>query len=188
MRLLAFADPQGNPWAVQAILHAARRLGEVEVYALGNAVGAGPDPSGTLALLRKAGAHLVAGPRDRAALGRPPREDLRAEGERNLSLLQPSDLAYLRGAGPPRRLVAHGRAILLTADPLPAAEAAGAARLVLHPGPAPRVDTRDGVAFACTGRADDPSGEAPYVLVDLATGEPEVRHAAWTAPAKGRRA
>lgn len=183
VRLLAFADVQGNPWAAAALVQAARRLGDCEAYALGNAVGAGPDPSGTLTTLRKGGVHLVLGPRDRAATGKPPREDLRDEGERNLSRLQPADLAYLRNGGPPRRLVAHGLPILLTSDPLPEP---GNARLVLHPGPAPYVEDRDGVTYACTGRADDPSGEAPYLVVDLDTGRPTLRHAAWTTPTPRR--
>lgn len=183
VRLLAFADVQGNPWAAAALVQAARRLGDCDVYALGNAVGAGPDPSGTLATLRKAGVHLVLGPRDRAAMAKPPREDLRDEGEANLARLQPADLAYLRNGGPPRRLVSHGLPILLTSDPLPDP---GNARLVLHPGPLPFVEERRGVTYACTGRADDPAGEAPHVVVDLETGQATLRHAAWTAPTPRR--
>ena len=39
MRIVAFADVLGNPHAAQAILHSAKRLGEVDLVCLGNAVG-----------------------------------------------------------------------------------------------------------------------------------------------------
>ena len=176
MRIAAFADVQGHPWAARAILDALRRVDDVEVYALGNVVGAGPEPSATVEILRKARVHLVAGPRDLAALGRPPRESYRAEGDANAARLLPADVTYLKTGGPTRRVVLDGKAVLLSADPSPHV---GASKVVLHPGPAPRVETREGVLHACVGRADDPRGEAPFVLYDSATGEAEVRHAAW---------
>ena len=176
MRIAAFADLQGNPWAARAILDALKRVEDVEVYALGNVVGAGPRPEETVEILRRARVHLVAGPRDLAALGKPPRETYRAEGEANAARLAPADATYLRSGGPARRVVLQGRAVLLTADPSPQV---GASKVVLFPGAAPRVETRDGVLHACVGRADDPAGEAPFVVYDAHTGKAEVRHAAW---------
>ena len=176
MRIAAFADVQGNVGAAEALLGAFRRLGDTEAYALGNVVGAGPHPSETVRLLRKGGVHLVLGPHDLAALGRPPREHHREMGERNMALLSPSDLAWLKLGGPARRVVVNGRGVLLSADPSPQV---GTAKLVLFPGEAPRVEARDGVVHACVGRADHPSGEAPYVVHDTQTGETRIRHAVW---------
>lgn len=175
MRLLAFADVQGNPHAARALVDAAKRLGIEETYALGNAVGAGPDPAGTVEILRKARVHLVRGPRDLAALGKPPREDLREEGDANAARLTDADLAWLRSGGPPRRI----GPLLLTSDPAPHA---GASLVVLHPGPRAFVEERNGVTFACAGRADNPSGEAPYLVGE--DGRVTLRHAAWTAPTR----
>ena len=181
MRLLAFADAQGNPWAVEAILRAARRLEGVEVVCLGNAVGAGPDPQGAVERLRKARVHLVRGPRDAAALGLPGPEPLRVEGNANAAKLERADVAYLREATPPRRLVANGARILLTSEPAPDA---GQADVVLHPGPATlvrRVGARLDVTLA---PADTDTGESPYVVYDAETGEATVHHAIWDAAAR----
>lgn len=176
MRIAAFADVQGNPWAAQAILDALRRVEDVEVYALGNVVGGGPRPAETVERLRKARVHLVAGPRDLAAVGMPPREEHRAEGEANGARLSPPQATYLRAGAPPRRVVLGGLAVLLTADVSPHV---GASKVVLFPGPEARVEERAGVMHACVGRADDPSGEAPFVVYDAATGLAQVRRAAW---------
>ena len=176
MRIAAFADLQGNPWAARAILDLLKREKDVETYALGNVVGAGPRPAETVEALRKARVHLVAGPRDLAAVGKPPRDAYRAEGEANAARLAPPDATYLRSGGPARRVVLDGKAVLLTADPSPQV---GASRVVLFPGPRAGVEVRDGVLHACVGRADDPSGEAPFVLYDSGKGAAEVRHAAW---------
>jgi hypothetical protein len=176
VRIAAFADVQGNPWAARAILDALKRVEDVEVYALGNVVGRGPRPAETVEILRKARVHLVAGPRDVAAVGKPPREEYRAEGEANGARLTPPQATYLRAGAPPRRVVMGGMALLLTADPSPQV---GASKVVLFPGDEARIEDRDRVTHACVGRADDPSGEAPFVLYDADTGLAQVRRAAW---------
>lgn len=178
LKLLVFADPQGNPWAVEAILRAARKVEDAEVTCLGNAVGVGPDPQATVERLRKARVHLVRGPRDAAALGRPVPEALRAEGKANAARLKPADLAYLRESTPPRRLVAGGKRVLVTAE---AAPDAGNADVVLKPGPRTVVAQAGPVLVVMVAPADDPTGESPYVVWDSETGEARVHHAAWDA-------
>jgi hypothetical protein len=100
--------------------------------------------------------------------------------------LAPADLAWLREATPPRRLVAGGKRILLTSEPTPAA---GGADVVLHPSARPYAKLVDGKLDVGTGRADDaPDGESPCVLYDAATGEAKVRFAAWDRTVLRRRA
>src|SRR5438067_1999088 len=107
MRILAFADALGNPHAVQAILHAAKRAGEADLVCLGNAVGPGLDPRLTVERLRKAHVHLVRGAWDAAVLNMPAAPtDLRLAAKPVAAKLQPAEIAYLREATPPRRLVA----------------------------------------------------------------------------------
>lgn len=176
MRFLAFADVQGNPWAAEAILHAAKKQDDVTLVCLGNAVGAGPDPQGAVERLRKARVHLVRGPRDAAAIGLPSPEALAFEGKANAAKLAPADLAYLREATPPRRLVAGGKRILLTSEPRPDH---GQADVVLKPGDRPlwqRVDARLDIQV---GRADDPSAESPFIVFDATTGAVKLHHAPW---------
>jgi hypothetical protein len=157
--LLVLADLQGNRWALEAILgHAKRRVPDADVVLLGNAVGAGPDPAGTVDLLRKRGVVLVKGPRDEAALGLAKDPALRLEGDANARALSTADLAYLRAASPPRRLMVHGERLLLTSDPR---AAPGVERLV-QPGDACTVDARR-IRIASAGA---PTGEAPFLVLD----------------------
>ena len=182
MRLVVFADAQGNPWAVEAVLRAARKVAGAEVACLGNAVGAGPDPAGAVERLRKARVLLVRGPRDAAALNLPEAPPaLREEGQRNLARLDPADVAYLRESTPPRRLVAQGRSILLTSAPFPEA---GQADVVLRPGEttgARRVGPRLDVTLA---PLDNESGESPFVVYDPERDEATIHHAIWDADAR----
>lgn len=181
MRLVAFADVQGNPHAVAAILLAAKKLGEADLYCLGNAIGPGPGPAACVEKLRKAHVILVRGPRDAAALGMPGGDEkLRLEGKAIVSTLKPADVGYLREATPPRRMVAGGKRILLTSERSPAD--VGAADVVLHPGDravvradanARRLDVSVGHAVA------DEHGESPFVVYDTDTNTATVHHAAW---------
>lgn len=176
MRFVAFADVQGNPLAAEAILRAAKRVEEAEVVCLGNAVGTGPDPAGAVERLRKARAHLVRGPNDAATLGMPSAEAAMFQGKANAARLAAADLAYLKLASPPRRLVANGKRILLTSDPAPDA---GQADVVLKPGPRPLVTRTGGRLDIAVGRADDEVGESPYVVFDAETSEAKVHYAPW---------
>lgn len=180
MRLLLFADVEGNAWACEAILDAAKRLRDVEVVALGNVVGWGPQPHETVDLLRRKRVTLLAGPKDLAALGKAPRPAFQAEGDANASRMKPSDLAYLRSGAPARRLAADGWRLLLSAEPDPRP---GDVDLVALPGSPARLDARAGVPHAFAGQAGNPTGEAPYLLVDTEARRVEVRHAAWDADA-----
>lgn len=165
MKLVLFADLQGERAALASLLQSAARLGEAELVCLGNAVGEGPDPQGTLELMRRKGVLLVAGPRDRAALKDP------------VGLERP-EVAYLRNAAAPRRLVAGGRQVLLTWDPQ-----AEDAAFVVKPGERAEVNDR----AATTGKVHGSRGEAPYLALDLETGEVVPRHAIWDAGAPGEK-
>ena len=179
MRLVVFADAQGNPWAVEAILRAARRLGEAEVACLGNAVGAGPDPQGAVGRLRKARVHLVRGPRDAAALNLPGAPAaLREEGKRNLARLKPADVAYLREATPPRRLVMGGKRVLLTSESLPDV---GQSDVVMRPGGETSVRRVGPLLEVVLAPADNETGESPYVVYDGERDEATAHYAIWDA-------
>lgn len=175
--LVLFSDLQGNRLALEAILgHVKRRLPDAEVVLLGNAVGSGPDPAGTVALLRKRGVVLVKGERDFAALGLGKDPTLRLEGDANARRLTPADLAYLRNASPPRRLSAHGQRLLLTTQTGPGGAAAG--ETLVQPGEVNALAPMR-VAIASTARSN---GEAPFVVLD----EQGFRllHATWDAAAE----
>lgn len=180
MPLVLVADLQGNRWALEAVLGRARKLGpDVEVVVLGNAVGAGPDPQGTVELLRKRGAVLVKGERDDAALGLVKTGPLRDEGDANARLLKPADLSYLRHASSSRRLRAHGHFLLLTGDPKLAPT--GPETLVA-PGPVTELTER---AWRLASAATS-DGEAPFLVVD--DGGARLEHAAWDVDAWQRAA
>lgn len=179
MRIVAFADVQGNPHAAAAILTAAKRIDDATTYCLGNAVGPGPDPASCIEKLRKAHVVLVRGERDAAALSMPGGDEkLRLEGKAILSMLKPADVGYLREASPPRRMVAGGKRILLTSDAK--STDVGAADVVIHPGvravvrlDGTRLDVSVGSAIG------DEHGESPFVVYDTQTQEAKVHHAAW---------
>lgn len=181
MKFLAFADVQGNALAAQALVGMAKRHPEAEVVCLGNAVGAGSDPAGAVERLRKARVHLVRGPRDAAALGMPAPEALRFEGKANAAKLAPADIAWLRTATPPRRLVANGKRILLTSEERPET---GLADVVLKPGGRAVVHRVGARLEIATGRADEETGESPFILFDAETGEAKVSYAAWDRAAR----
>lgn len=177
MRFLAFADVRGNPHAASAILQQAKKLDDVEVVCLGNALGQGPDPAACIEKLRKARVHLVRGVWEAAALGMPAPPDVRIGARDLLAKLAPADAAYVRDASPPRRLVAGGKRILLTAEPKPDA---GLADVVLHPAPKAEVHVEAGRTFVRVGDASDAEhGESPYVVFDAATGLAKAHYAPW---------
>lgn len=182
MKILAFADVLGNPHATQAILLAAKKLGEAELVCLGNACGTGADPQATVERLRKAHVHLVRGAWDAATLNMPVAStDMRIAAKAIAAKLKPSEMAYLREATPPRRLVAGGKRILLTSDTK--APADSAADVILHSGglkPIVRRDPNTGRLDVAVGNASEaPEGESPYVLYDSETGDALVKYAAW---------
>jgi hypothetical protein len=129
--------------------------------------------------LRKAHVHLVRGPWDAATLNMPAATtDMRLAAKPIAAKLGPAELAYLREATPPRRLVAGGKRILLTSDA--AAADVGAADVVLHPGP--RAAVREVAArldIAVGNASADEHGESPYVIYDAETHEAKIHRAAW---------
>lgn len=177
MRFLAFADALGNPHAVAAILAQAKKLDEVELVCLGNAVGPVGDAQACVEKLRKARVHLVRGAWDAAALGMPTHDDLRFRAKEIAAKLHPADLAYLKEATPPRRLVAGGRRILLTSETKPDP---GNADVILHPGERPLARREAARLDVSVGQAGtDENGESPFVIYDSSTGEAKVHYAAW---------
>lgn len=179
MRLVAFADVQGNPHAVQAILLAARKVDDAQIYCLGNAIGAGPDPAACLERLRKAHVTLVRGEREAAALGMPGGDpQLKVECKEILAKLPPAEAGYVREASPPRRMVVGGRRVLLTGEASP--RDVGAADVVLRPG-ARAVVRREGSRIeASAGNAGvDEDGESPFLVYDTEAHEARVHRAAW---------
>jgi hypothetical protein len=177
-RIVAFADVQGNPHAVAAILLAAKKVDDAELVCLGNAFGPGPDPQACVEKLRRAHVHLVRGAWESMALGMPGGDAQQRLAARDLlGKLDKAEVAYLKEATPPRRLVAGGKRILLTSEPAPAA---GAADVVLHPG-ARAVTKADGARLdVSVGNASaDEHGESPFVVYDTELHEAKVAHAAW---------
>jgi len=153
VKLALFADLAGERAALEALLQSAARLGECEAVCLGNA------GASALELMRRRRVTLIAGPEDRALLKDPVG-------------LERADVAYLRHAAAPRRLVAGGRQMLLTSDPL-----ARDAAYVVRPGARAEI----GDLAASTGRIRGSQGEAPYLVLDLESGEMSARHAIWDA-------
>lgn len=179
MRIVAFADVQGNPHSVAAIITAAKRIEDASLYCLGNAIGPGPDPASCIEKLRKAHVVLIRGERDAAALGMPGGDEkLRLESKAILGTLKPADVGYLREASPPRRMVAGGKRILLTSDAK--AMDVGAADVVLRPGERAAVKL-DGSRLDLTvgNAAEDEHGESPFLVYDTQMHEAKVHHAAW---------
>jgi hypothetical protein len=165
VKLVLFADLAGERAALESLLQSAARLGdEVEMICLGGAASGGPDPQGTLEMMRRKRVTLVAGAADRALLKDP------------VGLERP-EVAWLRNAAAPRRLVAGGRPMLLTPDP-----AAQDATYVVKPGERAEINDR----AATTGRVKGSRGEAPFLVLDLATGALSARHAIWDAAAPTR--
>jgi len=160
LRLLLFAGLRGERAALEAILQSAARWGECEPVCLGDAVGGG-DEAGTLALMRRKGVLLVAGPADRALAKQP-------------GALPASEVAYLRAASAPRRLVAGGKQFLLTWDPA----ATDPRAFVVRPGPETPVDERG----ATLAQVASSRGEAACLLLDLESGARETRIVSWDAP------
>lgn len=156
VKLVLFAGLAGERAALESILQSAERLGECELVCLGDAGG-----QEALELMRRKRVTLIAGPEDRARLKDP------------VGLERP-EVAYLRAAAAPRRLVAGGRAMLLTSDPA----SRDASSYVVRPGERAEV----GDLAATTGRVAGSRGEAPYLVLDLASGSIGVRHAIWDAP------
>lgn len=161
--LVAFADVQGNAWALRAVLERARKWRDVELVCLGNAVGDAAHSSEALEVMRKVRVTLLRGPRDEAALGA------------GASACTPADLAYLRQASAPTRHV------VTSAGPLTLTSLRGgsppAGRLLVQPGPRLLHD-------AAAGRVEvaplhEATGEAPFVIIDLDALTVRLEHAAW---------
>lgn len=177
MTFLVFGDPLGNPHAVAAILAHAKKLDGVELVCLGNAIGPAGDARACVEKLRKARVHLVRGAWDAAALGLPSGAELRVQAQPIAATLQNADLAYLKEATPPRRLVAGGRRILLTSETKPNV---GLADVILHSGDKPHARREATRLQVCVGQAGtDANGESPFVVYDPTTGEAKVQYAAW---------
>lgn len=151
---------RGERAALEALVAAAARWGACEPVCLGNAVGEGPDSPGTLALMRRKGVLLVAGPLDRARAKDP-------------AGLPAAEVAFLRSASAPRRLVAGARQVLLSWDP----RATDPRAFVIRPGAATLLDERG----ATLGPVASSRGEASCVLLDLESGACEARVVAWDA-------
>ncbi len=113
MRRLILSDVHGHLPALQAVLAAAGRVDEI--WCLGDTVGLGPWPDECAATLREAGALMVMGNHDIAAVGRPGPEFGRVPllGESNpwtRSLLSADQRAWLDRA--PERLSRDGVALV----------------------------------------------------------------------------
>lgn len=182
MRFLVFAEPQGNLAALEALLQVGRRAKPDEWICLGNAVGEGAQPQKCVEAMRKVPVHLVQGPLDLAALGKPVRPAHRELGDANAALLKPGDLRYLRSGGPPRRLVAAGKRVLLTSDPSPQTMGTD---VVLHPSDEAFVAQEGALLRVGVGRVHGPHDAAPFVLFDAATGEAVVKRAVWNVRTPG---
>jgi hypothetical protein len=160
-RLLLFADVRSRVAALDALLDAAKRGGD-EPVCLGNLAEPGPGAQDTLELARRKGVMLVAGPLDKALLKEPVG-------------IERAEVAWLRNAAAPRRLVAGGRAMLLTSDP-----AAQAPSFVVRPGAATRIAER----HAELGPVAESRGEAACLRLDLETGALDARRVAWDQTAR----
>lgn len=117
MPLAVFSDIHGNLPALEAVLADIEGLGIEDVVCLGDVVGYGPQPDEVVSLLRRRAIPTLRGNLEEAVLGRAPADAKPATVAAAAwakSRISDSNREWLGRLPLERRLVLHGRSLLLT--------------------------------------------------------------------------